>query len=176
MCLSSEFVTVLRISFILTTTVLLLVTLFRGQWEGHLKHQGTFTVDLPRAPVWSAPGLPTYATFQSTFTDLPTQQPANSRIIRHLKWDWMFTDFALWFWGITAVVGILYVGIRGSNFDPFLHSVWHVGIGMTFAAFACLALWIVFGGWGPPSPVLFAVIGVVGGLLVGAKRARRSGT
>ncbi len=172
--LSTKPVAALRSSFILAAAVLLLVTLLCGQWQGHLKYGGTtFIVDLPRAPVWSAPTLPTYATFQSTFTDLPTQQPANSRIIRYLKWDWMFFEFALWLWGITAVVGLLYVGIRGSNLDPFLDHVWHVGIGMTLAAFTSLAIWIVFGGWGPPFPIFFAVIGVVGGLLAAG---RRSGT
>ena len=38
-----------------------------------------------------------------------------------------------------------------------------IGAGLIAAAILCFLLWVAVGGWGPPSPLVFAVIGLIGG-------------
>jgi hypothetical protein len=63
---------------------------------------------------------------------------------------------------------LLYLAMRGERRDLTLHLALSAGIGLTAGAVACIGLWFLFGGWGPPAPEFFGgpglVVGVVGGL------------
>jgi hypothetical protein len=81
----------------------------------------------------------------------------------------MTVDLLLHLWPVTVVGGLLYLAMRRKRRDLTLHLGLSAGIGLTASGAACLGLWLVFGGWGPPAPEFFGglgfVLGIVGGLL-----------
>jgi len=119
--------------------------------------------------VWCPPELPGYEAFRRTFPNLPAERPAQSTITRTFKWDWVATDFFLRIWGVSSVFGVLYIAFLrgGQQPDLTLHFVLCLAIGLTAAAALCISLWLLCGGWGPPAPWFFGMIGVAGGLFLG---------
>ena len=63
---------------------------------------------------------------------------------------------------------------RGACVDRTLHFVFHVAAGLTFGAFLSVTLWLLFGSWGPPAPLFFAILGLTIGLVAGANRLRNT--
>lgn len=95
---------------------------------------------------------------------------------RILKRDWMILDFLVCVWAITAAFGIVYLLARPKRPDVFLHGVACIAAGLTGSAALCVLLWIILGGWGPPSPLFFGVVGHVAGLVLGAATYPRNVT
>jgi hypothetical protein len=90
-----------------------------------------------------------------------------------LKVDWMAADLLLYLWPVTVVGGVLYLAIRGRRRDVILHLGMCAGLGLTVGAVACIGLWLLFGGWGPPAPELFGGLGLVAGIVGGLGSFKR---
>jgi hypothetical protein len=148
-----------------------------GRWEGRLTlGNHTWIVDLGRAPVWAPPPDPPYARFQEDFKEserFPTEGTPGITIQRVLKLDWMAVDLLLYLWAVTVASGLLYLATRGERRDLILHLGLSAGIGLTAGAAACIGLWLMFGGWGPPFPEFFGGLGLVGGVVAGLGSFRR---
>jgi hypothetical protein len=151
-----------------------------GRWEGRLTLENTtWIVGLGRAPVWAPPPDPPYARFQEDFKDsegFPAEGMPGITIQRVLKLDWMAVDLLLYLWAVTVASGLLYLAMRGERRDPILHLGLFAGIGLTAGAAACIGLWLLFGGWGPPDPELFGGLGLAVGLIVGLGSLKRGHT
>ena len=165
---------ILRFTFLAALVLSILFVAARGRWEGSLTlGNRTWIIDLERAPVWSPPAVPPYELFTRTFHDLPAASTPGLEIMRVFKWEWVLVEFALYLWGITLVFGLLYLSEPGRRRDAALHYALSVAAGLTGAAFICVALWLVFGGWGPPFPVFFSLLGITSGILIGRRVYRR---
>jgi hypothetical protein len=140
-----------------------------GRWEGRLTSGNcTWIMDLGRNPVWAPPPDPQYAQFQEHFRgDFPTEAPKGLTIQRVLKLDWMAADLLLYLWAVTVAFGLLYLAVRGERRDLILHLGLSTGIGLTAGAAFCIGLWMLFGGWGPPTPEFFGGLGLVVGIISG---------
>jgi hypothetical protein len=149
-----------------------------GRWEGHLIHANhIWIVDLPRSPLWAPPQAPTYGQFEDTFKDsksFPEENDPGQSIQRVLKLDWMAFDFLLYLWAVTVIGGLVYLACRRARRDLILHLGMSAGVGLTIAAAASFALWLLVGGWGPPGPEFFGGLGLVAGILVGLVLFRRA--
>jgi hypothetical protein len=148
-----------------------------GRWEGRLtRGNHTWIVDLGRAPVWVPPSDPTYARFREDFKEsegFPAEGSPGLTVQRVLKLDWMAVDLLLYLWPVTVVGGLLYLAVRGERRDLILHLGLAAGIGLTAGAAACIGLWLLFGGWGPPAPEFFGGLGLVAGIVVGLVSFKR---
>ena len=160
----------LRIVFFCTLAGAALAAAWRAQWEAAVSiDDRSWIIDLPRAPLWAGPAVPAYSAF-AEFPDLPPLRPAGATIQRSLRFDWMMQDFMLWLWGLCMGCGLLYLMLRDGRRDWILHEALAIGIGLTISAGACVGLWMVFGGWGPPAPLVFGITGLLAGLIVGAAK------
>jgi hypothetical protein len=95
--------------------------------------------------------------------------PPNARITRVCRSDEVFFRFFLHLWGLTVVFGGFYLVfvLGGGRVDFIFHLVLSIAIGLTVSAGLCVGIWAAAGGWGPPAPWLFGLVGSCGGLLVG---------
>lgn len=166
----------LRFGFLLTCFAMVLVN---GVWQGRLTRMNhTWIVDLGRAPVWAPPEVPRYERFAREFKgsdDFPAEAATGLTIERVLGVEWMAVSLLLHLWLLTVVGGLLYLVLRRERRDPVLHLALFTGLGMTASAAACFGVWLTFGGWGPPAPLLFAALGVAAGLPAGIASWRRLG-
>jgi hypothetical protein len=149
-----------------------------ASWEGHLILGGhTWIMDLGRHPVWNPPAAPDYDAFRNHFERSKEFPPPDGGwgIDRHCDLFGIGLMAVAYSWPITLVCGLAYIAIRGLRRDVVLHcALWAAG-GMSLGFVACIALWFVAGGWGPPMPGCFAFIGVIGGIYYGlASFARAS--
>jgi hypothetical protein len=162
---------VLRWSFLSACLGCVVIVVWNGRWEGRLTGGShTWIVDLRRAPVWAPPPDPPYARFREDFKgseDFPADGTPGLTIRSVLKLDWMTNDLLLHLWSVTAASVLLYLALRGERRDLILHLGLWAGIGLTAAATACIGLWLMFGGWGPPAPEFFGALGLVVGVIVG---------
>lgn len=144
-----------------------ILTFGRADWEGRLRRANyTWIIRLERAPVWNAPPAPTYSRFQATFDDLPPSPSSGMTIYTACKWDWTFVRFCLYLWIVAGIMGIAYTIFRSRKRDWLLHGALCVGIGLTAGAGTSFALWLIFGGWGPPCPEVFAMLGLLTGIIL----------
>lgn len=167
--------TVIRGMFVIGSVGLLVAVSLRGQWEARLRttDAGTFISHLPTTPVWQPPAVPAYHHFTEIFDNLPAEQPNSSIIAIVTRWDWMALEVLLWFWLLASFIGVLYIMARGACVDTLLHFVLHLAIGLTLGAIACVGLWLMFGGWGPPAPLFFGTCGLILGIVLGVARLRQ---
>ena len=129
-------------------------------------------IDLPVAPLWDPPKTPAYEDFRKTFPDLPVRQASTASVERVAKLDSILLNFFLCLWGICAIFAIIYWPSKER--DLLLHLVLYLTSGLTAAAALCIVTWMLFGGWGPPTPLFFAFVGSLGGLALGALRWLRT--
>jgi len=87
----------------------------------------------------------------------------------------MFVHFALWLWPICSFVAIIYSTLSRRSPDLLLDVVWWTATCMTASAILCISLWIAFGGWGPPAPAFFALLGITIGPCIAFLRQGWSG-
>lgn len=168
----------LRWLFLLACVACVVIVAGNGRWEGQLvsSDQTTWIVDLERAPIWAPPSRPTYAMFLKDFTGVegfPAEGTPELTIKRILKVDWMVVDLLLYLWPVTVLGGLLYFTTRGKQRDLILHIGLYTGICLTLSAVACLGLWLLFGGWGPPAPELCGGLGLVAGIAAGMDAFKR---
>ena len=165
---------ILRLLFLAAIMLCVWIVGAHGRWEGRLSTDGrTWIVHLARMPVWDPPRKPDYAQFRRDFDDLPATRPPGTTIRRVLKWDWMALDLLLYVWAISAFFGSFYVAVRSADRDSVLHCAFSVAAGLTVAAAVCIGLWAIFGGWGPPEPLFFGTLGLLGGIAHGVATYRR---
>jgi hypothetical protein len=158
---------------LLAASVLLVVA--RGSWEAHLRRGNQWTIiDLPTQPVWSPPPVPSYDTFRQELTQLPPDMPSDAVIVRVFRYDTAIGELIFFVAASAALCGLLYLLTRRGGRDALLHYALFIGIGFVSAAGACFGLWLLLGGWGPPSPLLFAFLGIAFGIYLGRKRWRRT--
>jgi CHASE2 domain-containing sensor protein len=85
----------------------------------------------------------------------------------------MAVDLLFYLWLVSVIGGLLYLAVRGERRDLVLHLALSAGMGLTASAAACIALWLLFGGWGPPAPEFFGGLGLVVGIIVGRRSFKR---
>lgn len=160
------------ILFALLSTSLFLVTV-RIRWEAHLAGGNrTCIIRLPVRPAWSPPVVPAYDTFQQTFRDLPPKPPAGTIIERVVRYDIALFDLLCFGAASASICGLIYVFRPKGSRDVVLHYASHIAVGMMVAAAICFLLWLVFGGWGPPFPLFFGVMGIALGLMFAMRKWR----
>lgn len=128
---------------------------------------------MERAPVWSGPEPLKYLDFSRQFQsqiDFPEANTPNMKIERALNLERMLIDFFLYIWPILIIFGLLNISKDGSPKDKILFFSFYGGIGLTVGAIACIFLWLIFGGWGPPLPLFFGFTGLIGGFVYGYKK------
>ena len=167
----------LRWVFLLACLGCVAVVAWNGRWEGRLtRGNHTWIVDLDRTPVWTPPPDPSYARFQKDFKEsqsFPAEETPDLAIRRALKLDWMAVDLLVYLWPVSVVAGLLYLATRGTRRDLILHLGLSAGIGLSAGAAACMGLWLLFGGWGPPVPEFFGGLGLVVSLVAGLASFKR---
>jgi len=165
----------LRLLFVALLATSLLLVIARGSWEAHLvRGDHASIINLPTRPVWSAPAVPSYATFRQTFTDLPSDEASSATIVRVFRYDTAALEFFLFAAASAALCGLLYLLTRRGGRDALLHYALFIAVGFMASSAACFALWLLIGGWGPPFPLLFAFFGVGFGIYIGMRRWRRA--
>ena len=144
-----------------------------AQWESRLEHAGgAYIFHAPRAPLWSPPPKASYSEFREAFSGsqgFPPEQ--SSTVVRVLKWDWMLVEALLWLWAATGLASIVYLG---DERDWVLRAAVFACLGLTAGALASVGLWVVLGGWGPPMPEFFGVVGLVVGVACFVVTMRRT--
>jgi hypothetical protein len=147
-------------------------------WKARL-FQGnhSWVVDLGRHPVWHAPPSPDYESFRQWFEHSREFPRPNDGWGISIGYDPVEVGFAAvaYSWLVALVCGLLYLAVRGPRRDAVLHCSLHVAAGLAAALAACIGLWCVIGGWGPPAAPCFGVLGVVGGIFSGLASFRPSG-
>ena len=161
---------VLRLAIIAYLMISIFVVVRTGIWQSDCRIGGaTFTSDLPPNPIWDPPALPTYESISSQF-DLPIEQPDDCEISMRLRWGGMLLEFAFYMFILsTFLVCVFY---HPHKFKPsrFLHATACVTISILASCCLCFVLWLIIGGWGPPVPILFILIGFVVGIYWGCLR------
>lgn len=155
--------TLARIVLALGCLACVVFVVAEAQWESRLEHAGgAYIITAPRAPLWSPPPKASYAEFREAFSEsggFPPKQA--STVVRVLKWDSMLVEALLWLWAATGLASIFYLG---DERDRVLRAAAFSFLGLTAGAFTTVGLWLVLGGWGPPMPELFGLVGVAGGI------------
>lgn len=165
----------LRFLFVALFAASVLLVDSRGRWEGHLvQSDGTWIVNLPAEPVWSPPAVPSYQTFRKTFDTLPPEATTNTSIVRVFRFDTAMLDLAFCATIAAGVSGLIYLLIRQGSRDAMLHFALFISVGEVIAAASCFGLWLFLGGWGPPYPLLFALLGFGLGIHLGRWQWRDS--
>jgi hypothetical protein len=146
-------------------------------WEARLvRDNHSWIMNLGRHPVWQPPAAPGYAAFRQHFEraeEFPL--PDGGWTIR-VGYDPAEVGLAAmaYCWPVALICGLLYLAIRGSRRDLVLHCALRVAAGLSAAVVACIALWCMIGGWGPPAVGWFGILGVVGGILNGLASYRNN--
>jgi hypothetical protein len=161
----------LRIVFVALLSGSALLMLTRGSWEGHLvRGNHTSIISLSSRPVWSPPPVPSYETFRETFTDLPLERAPGTDIVRVFRYDAAVFGFLLLAVASAGLCGLLHLLTRRGGRDAIFHYALFIAIGFIAAAATCFVVWLVVGGWGPPFPLAFALLGIGFGIYLGKRR------
>ena len=124
------------------------------EYGGH-----TYIMRLAPSPLWAKPPLPSFEEFDDHFSSSALNQ--GGRITVHNKWSWWILDlFSIWLIASGFITPILLIFYRKHK---TLGVFARVGVGLIISASVCFLLWLSIGGWGPPSPLLFGILGLTGG-------------
>ncbi|APZ91231.1 hypothetical protein Fuma_00817 [Fuerstiella marisgermanici] len=175
--LAKEDCRTLKQCFCVGALMVLIYSLVNCRWTATLVtvNSGTCSLHLSRAPIWDPPAAPAYADFANSFPFLQDKPAPPHPATVHLEIASSFVHFALWLWPICCVVAIIYSTLSGHSPDLLLDVVWWTAICMTASAALCVLLWIAFGGWGPPDPAFFALLGIIIGPCIAFLRQGWSG-
>jgi len=141
-----------------------------GSWEAHhvdSRFGGTHTriIPLPLSPLWAPPNTPSYQTFRDSFTDLPANMPSETFIRRVARYDDTLFQLIAYVGASSLLCGIIYLATRRGRRDTLLHYVVSIAGGFVSSVILCVVMWLIFGGWSPPFPILFGIFGIASGLL-----------
>lgn len=168
----------LRIAYLLALLGCALVVTFRCSWQGTLTlNNHTWIVPLGQSPIWSPPPQPTYESFASAFAgskEFPARTTPGLRIEREWEATWSALELLLCFWPLSLICGCLYFGLRERRQDLILHLAFAAAIGLVPGAIVCFSIWLLFGGWAPPNPLFFGILGLILGVVFGLRTFRRA--
>ena len=155
----------ITIAFAAVVILVAIWTLSNGVWWGSLFNGNqTWLIDLPNQPVWSPPDPPGYAEFRRDFNHLPSEQSKGSTIGVELKWDFMLISFFLYLLAVTVLFAVVtLIGPVGQQ-SFGIYVIRSLALSLSGAAVACFVVWTLVGGWGPPSPLFFGIVGLVVGI------------
>jgi len=162
------------IAFWFTAIGALLWTLYDGDWEAVLwAENATWIKSLDSRQAWSTPIAPTHEEFQYAFREQPGELPLTAPIKVRLRWDRMFMEFLLRLWGVVVVFALLTMSHPSEQRGLAGCLARSLAVTFTAAAALCLALSVVLNGWGLAFPLVFAVVGLLSGLLHGEATWKR---
>ena len=144
----------------------LLWSLFHGIWEAAFVVQADYgehlyLMDLDVNPIWSAPDSPARREFVSHFSNGSEPFPEEGRIKVYHKWSsWILNLITMWLVGALVISPISMLFFRT---DRWLGVLGRVSTSLIIASAVCILLWLVVGGWGPPFPLGFGIVGLIGG-------------
>ncbi|MDA0835755.1 MAG: hypothetical protein O2955_02850 [Planctomycetota bacterium] len=150
---------------------------FHGRWGSAyvvLEDIGSrsYQMDLNSQPLWDQPSAPTIADFTQHFSS--RSLPDTGEITVYHKWSsWLLNVFMIWLFGSLVIAPVSFLIFRN---DRALGAFARVGAGLIASAITCFLLWLAVGGWGPPTPLFFAVIGLVAGGIWAAAYAKKTPT
>jgi hypothetical protein len=144
---------------------------WRAQWQTDLTAPGMSLAVGHRdgAPLWSPP----HKDLQELLAQLPAASEwrrvdvASVAVKVQPMWGDMLLDLLFLLIPATLVPGWLYRCVRGHKRDVVLHLAWHGGSGLLIGILLSVSLWLLAGGWGPPMPLPFTLLGGCAGLVVG---------
>lgn len=139
-------------------------------WEARLvEGDSSWIMRLDRHPVWQPPAAPDYQAFRQHFERSREFPRPDGRWVIRASYDPIGVALAAvtYCWPVSLVCGLLYLAVRGPRRDEVLHCALGVAAGLSVAVAACVGLWCVVGGWGPPAIGCFGVLGVAGGVVGG---------
>ena len=144
---------------------------WRAQWQIDLTAPGMSLALGHRdgAPLWSPP----HKDLQELLAQLPAASEwrrvdvASVAVKVQPMWGDMLLDLLFLLIPATLVPGWLYRCVRGHKRDVVLHLAWHGGSGLLIGILLSVSLWLLAGGWGPPMPLPFTLLGGCAGLVVG---------
>src|ERR1700722_3563157 len=131
-----------------------------------------YLIVVPDKPLWSTPSPLSYADFSKQFSTDDTIKPGGRTSVR-INWDWLLEGLFLNWLVIFVCYSLVYaLGFRKSQ-SIAAAFFFRTGLGLVGSAVVCILLWLLFGGWGPPAPVFFGVIGVLIGSIIGFIHLRK---
>lgn len=139
-------------------------------WEARLVHGSkTYYMQLGRHPLWRPPPAPEYEAFREYYIGRDAFPPPGraSRLFVAYDLAGVGVEAVAYCWPVLMLCGLIYLTRRGPRRDLVLHCAMNVGWGVIVAGVACVALWVVRGGWRPPFVGGFVVLAVFGGVLSG---------
>lgn len=158
----------IALAFIAAVILLGARTLNNGEWRGMLIHENhTWIIDLPTQPVWNPPELPKYSDFWQ-FDDVPAQQLAGSRIAIEMGWEYLAGRFLIELWYLLVFFSVVTLFAPQTHRNLGISLIRALTVSLSVAAVACIGLWLLLGGWGPPFPLSFGLLGILTGLVLGA--------
>lgn len=110
------------------------------------------------APLWAGPAplsVSQLAALWPALSDLRFD-PAG-RTETGINWEFLAEGVvATW----VLLAGLLWPVFLLGRSRPSWRRAMRFSLGLFAGAALCLGLWLAFGGWGPPSPLLFALLGI----------------
>lgn len=110
------------------------------------------------APLWAGPASLTASEFIALWpADSELRLDPAGRTETGINWEFLIEGLvASW---------VLYAGLLWPVFFfARTRRAWNRALRFSLGLFAgaalCFGLWLIFGGWGPPSPLLFALLGI----------------
>lgn len=149
--------------FLILTIGVLVWSLHNVRWETRYTPPlgyPRFTISRGTSPLWAPPSEMTIAEFRETWSwaDARPQIVESGRVELLVNWEMALGGFAA-IWVIFG--GLLWPVFRlGARWEPSWGRAARFSLGLLTGCASCFVLWLVFGGWGPPSPLFFALLGV----------------
>lgn len=158
--------------FLCFVAIAVLRSLNDADWEGRLKDgECTFILELPDSPIWSPPAKPCYEDFESSFGELhefPSRKHPELTIERVPRIDRVILQILALLLPVCLIGGLMHLAVSGRNANLVMDVALGAGLGLLLSAVICLGLWMLFGGWGPPLPLLFGTGGLIVSIMAGA--------
>jgi hypothetical protein len=148
--------------FLLLTLGVLAWSVQNVPWKTHYFAPGEthsrMTIVHGERPLWSAPPSLTVAEFAASWShDSDTHIDPAGRTVTGIWWGmWLEGTIALWVLFAALLWPVFFFARSRRPWNRALR----FSLGLFAGAALCFGLWLIFGGWGPPSPILFALLGI----------------
>ena len=119
----------------------------------------TWSIVHAPAPLWAPPPAMDIAAFREAWSPEGRSQILDGGSLE------LCINWEMWLSGVAAIWvifgGLLWPVFRlGARWEPSWGRAARFSLGLLTGCVSCFVLWLVFGGWGPPSPLFFALLGV----------------